>query len=202
MEYEHLLAGLCCEIFHNSKMACAHFIFLFANIVALHLIIMQAKSSFKFTNLKCLDHDVNFSRFEVCRLKVIGRGVVTLNIKVALYKTPVTNSTLNIALYKKANGFKPFLYNYTVDLCAFFANRKRYPVVKVLMELFVNNSNINHTCPYNDALMIKDLVFDEDRFQLLPIPEGEYMIKGKVFAYNELKATTEAMFYRQDSLMP
>uniref|UniRef100_A0A1I8Q8T4 MD-2-related lipid-recognition domain-containing protein n=1 Tax=Stomoxys calcitrans TaxID=35570 RepID=A0A1I8Q8T4_STOCA len=183
-------------------MACDHFIFLLANIVALHLIIMQAKSAFKFTNLKCLDHDVNFSRFEICRLKVIGRGVITLNIKVALYKTPVTNSTLNIALYKKANGFKPFLYNYTVDLCAFFANRKRYSVVKVLMELFVNNSNINHTCPYNDALMIKDLVFDEDRFQLLPIPEGEYMIKGKVFAYNELKGTTEAMFYRQDSLMP
>uniref|UniRef100_A0A1I8PLU0 MD-2-related lipid-recognition domain-containing protein n=1 Tax=Stomoxys calcitrans TaxID=35570 RepID=A0A1I8PLU0_STOCA len=163
---------------------------------------MQAKFTFKFTNIKCLDHDVNFSSFEVCRLKVIGRGIVSLNIKVGLYKTPVTNSTINMAFYKKANGFKPFLYNYTVDICAFFANRKRYPVIKVFTDLFLENSNLNHTCPYNNAILVKDLVLNEDRFRFLPLPEGEYMLKVKVFAHNDLKATTEVVFYRQDSLMP
>ncbi|XP_013104281.2 uncharacterized protein LOC106084880 [Stomoxys calcitrans] len=177
-------------------------IFQLAHIVAFHLMMMQAKSSFKFTNIKCLDHDVKFSSFEICKLSVVGRGLVSLNIKVGLYKTPVTNSTINVAIYKKANGFKPFLYNYTVNVCAFFANRKRYPVIKVLFDIFLQHSNLNHTCPYYDAIVVKDLVLNENMFRLLPLPEGEYMFKLKVFAYNDLKATTEVILFRKDSLMP
>ncbi|XP_013105957.2 uncharacterized protein LOC106086003 [Stomoxys calcitrans] len=160
---------------------------------------LGAKSIFKFTNIKCQDHDLNFSRSEVCRLKVIGRGLVSLNVRVGLYKTPVTNVTLNMGFYKKANGFKPFLYNYTVDFCDFVRNRKRYPVVKVIFDIFLSASNINHTCPYDHAIVVDNLVLDEGKFQYLPIPEGEYMLKLRVFAYNDLKATVEAYYYRKMS---
>ncbi|XP_059221398.1 uncharacterized protein LOC131996009 [Stomoxys calcitrans] len=170
-------------------MACIRQIFLFANIVAFHLVTMQAKSSFKFTNINCSDQDIKFSHFEICRLKVIGRGVVSLNIKAELYKTPVTNSTIIMALYKKSNGFQPYLYNYTIDVCAFFENRKRYPVVKMIFA-------------YNDAIVVKDLVLNEDMFRFLPLPAAEYVFKMKVFAYNDLKSTVEVRFHRQDSLMP
>ncbi|XP_073841469.1 uncharacterized protein [Musca autumnalis] len=148
--------------------------------------------------MKCYDHDVSFSSFELCKLKVVRRGVVALNLRVGLYKTPVRNSTINLALYKRANGYRPFLYNITENVCAFFANRKRYPVLKVLLDLFLVHSNLNHTCPYYDAIIVKDLVLNEELFKFLPVPEGEYLYKLKVFAYNDLKATAEVYFFRKD----
>uniref|UniRef100_A0A1I8PHH7 MD-2-related lipid-recognition domain-containing protein n=1 Tax=Stomoxys calcitrans TaxID=35570 RepID=A0A1I8PHH7_STOCA len=168
-------------------------------IIALIFSTNGSKSIFKFTNIKCQDHDVNFSRAEVCKLRVIGRGVVTLNIRVGLYKIPVTNVTVNMGFYKKANGFKPFLYNYTVDFCNFMTNRKRYPVMKVLFDVFLHASNINHSCPFDHAIVIDNLLLEESKFELFPIPEGEYMFKLMVFAYNDLKATLETYFYRKIS---
>ncbi|XP_013106474.1 uncharacterized protein LOC106086371 [Stomoxys calcitrans] len=170
---------------------------LFLNL-ALLFGLVQAKSSFKFTNIKCLEHDVSFSRFEICRLKVVGRDVVSLNIKVRLYKSPVTNSTVNLAFYKKSNGFKPFLYNGTADVCAFFANRQRYPIFKIIFDMFVRNSNLNHTCPYSDVLAVEELVLNEGMFRYFPLSEAEYLFKAKVYAYNDLKATLEIYFYRKD----
>ncbi|XP_075160775.1 uncharacterized protein LOC142233658 [Haematobia irritans] len=161
----------------------------------------ETKSVFKFTNLKCEDHDPSFASFEKCQLKVVGRGLVSLNIRVGLYKTPVTNSTINIGLYKRANGYKPFLYNTTENVCAFFANRKKYPIIKAVFDTFLKNSNLNHTCPYNDAIIVKDLILDESRFVYLPLPEGQYLAKANVFAYNDLKATVEVFFYRKDPLI-
>ncbi|XP_061402681.1 uncharacterized protein LOC133338528 [Musca vetustissima] len=121
-----------------------------------------------------------------------------MNIRVGLYQSPVPNASLNLALYKRANGYRPFLYNISQDACSFFANRKRYPVLKVLFDLFLDKSNLNHTCPYSDAIIVKDFVLEEKLFHYFPIPEGEYLFKMKVFAYNDLKATVEVFFYRKD----
>ncbi|XP_058985267.1 uncharacterized protein LOC105262238 [Musca domestica] len=101
-------------------------------------------------------------------------------------------------MYKRASGYRPFLYNITQDICAFFANRKRYPIVKVIFDVFLKQSNLNHTCPYNDAIIVKDLILEEDLFHFFPIPEGEYLFKITVSANNDLKATVEAFFYRKD----
>uniref|UniRef100_A0A1I8Q855 MD-2-related lipid-recognition domain-containing protein n=1 Tax=Stomoxys calcitrans TaxID=35570 RepID=A0A1I8Q855_STOCA len=159
------------------------------------------KSSFKFTNIKCKDHDIDFAHFDRCKLLVIGRGVVSLDIKVDLYKTPVSNVSLNIALYKRASGYRPFLYNITQDLCAFFRNRKRYPIAKVLLEIFLSNTNVDSKCPITEAFEIKNFLLNEESFRLLPIPEGDYLFKMHVFAYNDLKATVEVYFNRKDGLL-
>ncbi|XP_059224206.1 uncharacterized protein LOC106087001 [Stomoxys calcitrans] len=103
------------------------------------------KSSFKFTNIKCKDHDIDFAHFDRCKLLVIGRGVVSLDIKVDLYKTPVSN--------------------------------------------------------VSEAFEIKNFLLNEESFRLLPIPEGDYLFKMHVFAYNDLKATVEVYFNRKDGLL-
>ncbi|XP_073831734.1 uncharacterized protein [Musca autumnalis] len=113
----------------------------------------------------------------------------TMNIK-----EDTDNISLNMAIYKRANGYRPFLYNFTNDICQFFLHPYRYPVVRVLLSTFMMNSNINHTCPYEDDIIVKDLVFDENMFSLLPLPDGQYMYKLIVFAYNDRKATVEVMF--------
>ncbi|XP_061402680.1 uncharacterized protein LOC133338527 [Musca vetustissima] len=148
--------------------------------------------------MKCYDHDPAFARFEICKLKVVRRGVVSLNVRVGLYQTPVTNTSINIAVYKRANGYRPFLYNISEDACAFLANRKRYPVLKVLLDVLLAKSNLNHTCPFTDAIVVNDMVLEDKSFNFLPVPEGEYLFKMKVFAYNDLKATIEVYVYRRE----
>lgn len=51
--------------------------------------------TFKFTNLKCQDHDPEFARFEVCQLSVKKRGIVSLDITCGIYKPPVTNVSVS-----------------------------------------------------------------------------------------------------------
>jgi len=52
----------------------------------------------------------------------------------------------NVALWKRYNGYKPFMYNITLDLCFFLNNQNSNPVLKYLYDSFSNYSNINH-CP-------------------------------------------------------
>lgn len=48
----------------------------------------------RFTNLKCEDLRPDFSVFEECRLTVVKRDIISLNINVKLLQGPVTNSTV------------------------------------------------------------------------------------------------------------
>ncbi|XP_061388824.1 uncharacterized protein LOC133323939, partial [Musca vetustissima] len=50
----------------------------------------------RFTNLQCQAFHPEFAKFAKCRLKVVKRGVISLNINVELYQVPVTNATHNI----------------------------------------------------------------------------------------------------------
>ncbi|XP_065369070.1 uncharacterized protein LOC135961499 [Calliphora vicina] len=168
---------------------------LFAILITLVFFLRPVSLYYKFTNVQCEDHDLKFSHFQTCNLKVVRRGVVALNIHVNLLKTPVTNSTINIAFYKRANGYRPFLWNITEDVCLFFGRRNRYPVLKFMFNLFLQHSTLNHTCPYNDDIIVKELILDEKGFQVAPFPVGQYLLKLKVFAYNDLKATVSAYFH-------
>lgn len=51
----------------------------------------MAKGLFKFTNVKCLEYDKPFATIPVCRLRMVRRGVVGLNLNVTLHQLPVTN---------------------------------------------------------------------------------------------------------------
>lgn len=46
---------------------------------------------YKITNVKCKEFDKAFSTISLCDLKLVTRGVVSLNINIKLHKTPVDN---------------------------------------------------------------------------------------------------------------
>ncbi|KNC21926.1 hypothetical protein FF38_12130 [Lucilia cuprina] len=161
-------------------------------LLALVLFLPPVLLFSKFTNLHCEDHDLKFSRFEKCKLVVLRRGLVVMNIHVSLYQTPVTNISINVGLYKRANGYRPFLWNISQDACLFFARQNRFPVLKFMLDLITEHSNINHTCPYNNDVIVKDLYLDSKYFKLMPFPVGQYMYKINVFVYNDLKVTVSA----------
>ncbi|XP_058986214.1 uncharacterized protein LOC109612852 [Musca domestica] len=154
----------------------------FSNAAALKL---------RFTNVKCEDLRPDFSQFKKCRLAVVKRDVISLNLEVKLLQVPVGNVTVNLSFYKKLNGYRPFLYNITHDFCWFMENRKRIMLAKIILDLFLKKSNINHTCPFDHNIIVDNVILHESQFKLLPFPRGDYMMQVKVAAYNDWKAVVK-----------
>ncbi|KAH8313264.1 hypothetical protein KR067_003246, partial [Drosophila pandora] len=103
-------------------------------------------SKFKFTNLVCDVLDPSWVEVNKCRLKAIQREKTTLNFNGTLLKT-INKLKVHVQIFKKANGWNPWLYNITLDACRFIRN-PYVPVVTLVFNLFKDNSNLNHSCPY------------------------------------------------------
>ncbi|XP_075160390.1 uncharacterized protein LOC142233378 [Haematobia irritans] len=139
----------------------------------------------RYTNIRCLDFNKTLVAFVRCDLKVVGRGLIALNVHAKVnYPQPISNATMNISLFKKANGYRPFLYNSTMDFCDFLKNRKRYPFVKIYWDTVLQNTNLNHTCPYNHDIIVRNTTLNEDMFKYMPLPSGDYLFKLRVAIYN------------------
>ncbi|KAH8390089.1 hypothetical protein KR200_006889, partial [Drosophila serrata] len=140
----------------------------------------QAKSLVEFSNLKCESTDKDFAEFECCALKSVNRTFKYVTIKVRLFKVPVTNVKVNLALYQRLNGLKPFLYNITVDGCKFVKNPRSNQVASYFYDFFKNHSNLNHPCPYDHDLFVDKMstqFVDQRVTKTLPFPKGRYMFK-------------------------
>ncbi|XP_043951472.1 uncharacterized protein LOC108031338 isoform X2 [Drosophila biarmipes] len=114
-------------------------------------LLCASDALFKFTNIKCTCYEKSFCELRRCELKVLGRGVVGLFLHAQANQLPINTSSCVLTLFRRFNGYRPFLYNITVDICSFLKNRKRYPFFDLVYDGIRNFSNINHTCPYNVA---------------------------------------------------
>ncbi|XP_023036519.1 uncharacterized protein LOC6651018 [Drosophila willistoni] len=137
-------------------------------------------SDYKFTNLKCESLDKAFCGFERCYLKSVNRSYKYASVTVNLYQLPVTNFSVNLALLKRFNGYKPFLYNITVDGCKYLESVKsRNPVAKYFFDFISPYGNMNHKCPFNHDIIVERLPIYFVNYRatiLLPFPEGDYMV--------------------------
>ncbi|XP_044778482.1 uncharacterized protein LOC6734251 [Drosophila simulans] len=161
------------------------------------LLIRKVHSLVEITNFKCESLDRNFSNFEYCRIKSVNRTYKYVSLKVNLFQTPVNQVKVNTALYKRLNGYKPFLYNVTVDGCKFLKNQNSSPVAKYIFGIFKDVSNINHFCPYDHDIFVEKLSAENINFQItkiLPFPEGKYMLQMHWFAY-EINRAIIRLYY-------
>ncbi|XP_029405335.2 uncharacterized protein LOC105224459 [Bactrocera dorsalis] len=152
-------------------------------LILLLVLFGAVVSTSRFTNIICKSFDESLAIFQYCRLTVPKRGTIALSLYAKILKKPFSNITINLSLFKKFNGYRPFLQNVSVDLCSFMANRKRFPFVKIYFDAFAKYSNFNHTCPFNHDIVFNNLVMRDDMFARFPIPGGEYMFKA-VYAMN------------------
>ncbi|XP_016956448.1 uncharacterized protein LOC108028940 [Drosophila biarmipes] len=146
-----------------------------ARILLVSSISIQIRADFEYTNIKCTTVDASFSTFEHCLLKSVNRTYKYGSLKVNLHQLPVDK--LNLALYKRLNGSKPFLYNVTIDACKFVLNRNSSPVAAFIYSLFSPYSHMNHPCPYNHDVMVDKAPTSHLNHQLtnvLPFPKGHY----------------------------
>uniref|UniRef100_A0A6P4FPY6 Uncharacterized protein LOC108053442 n=1 Tax=Drosophila rhopaloa TaxID=1041015 RepID=A0A6P4FPY6_DRORH len=98
---------------------------------------------------------------------------------------------LNFAFFKRYNGYQPFLYNISVDVCKVIKYPKSNPVFTFAHSLFRDSSNINHTCPYNNDLIVDKVSaeFVNTQFtKTLPFPLGDYLFQTIWLADNIRRA--------------
>lgn len=65
-------------------------------LIILFDIVILTGAHIKFTNLKCVELDKPFATIPICKLKLVRRGVVSLEIYVKLHQVPVNNVSVSI----------------------------------------------------------------------------------------------------------
>ncbi|XP_037717789.1 uncharacterized protein LOC119552082 [Drosophila subpulchrella] len=134
-------------------------------------------SGFEMTNIICTSLDESYASFEYCYLKSVNRTHKYASLKAKLHKGPVYKIKVNFAIYQRLNGYKPFLYNVTVDGCKFVLNQKSSPVTSFIFNLFAPYSNMNHSCPYDNDIIVEKVPYSYLNSQLstvLPFPKSSY----------------------------
>jgi len=81
-----------------------------------------------------------------CRIYAVNRNKNTFNLNGTILH-PAYNIDLHMQVFKKANGYKPWLFNITIDVCRFFKKHNN-PVFLIVVNLVKEFTNFNHTCPY------------------------------------------------------
>ncbi|XP_065365458.1 uncharacterized protein LOC135958478 [Calliphora vicina] len=150
----------------------------------------------RFTNVVCENLDPTFCIFERCKLIAVSRDANYLTLKAVLLQVPVTDFELRIQIMKKANGWKPFLYDLTVK-CNF--TKKLNTITRLLWKTVKIFSNIKTDCPYNQNLETINLsnAIIEEAFNRLPVQQGEYAFFTTWKAYNltRVKLNFYGVFY-------
>ncbi|KAH8332410.1 hypothetical protein KR074_002927, partial [Drosophila pseudoananassae] len=151
----------------------------------------------EFTNVKCISHDLEFNEFEYCFLKSLNRSYKYMSLKAKIYKIPITKTKINFSMLKKFNGYRPFLYNITVDGCKVFRHPKSSPIFSFFFNTFKSFSNLNHTCPYDHDVIVDKLPIshvDHQFSKLLVFPSGEYQFFTDWFIKGINRATVSVYF--------
>ncbi|SPP73251.1 Hypothetical predicted protein [Drosophila guanche] len=60
---------------------------------------------------------------------------------------PANDVTIHGRVFKRANGYKPWLFDVNFDGCQFIRKRNQ-PFANLVYGLFKEFTNINHSCPY------------------------------------------------------
>ncbi|XP_052834973.1 uncharacterized protein LOC128251821 [Drosophila gunungcola] len=144
------------------------------------------------TNIKCEIHDQSFAEVKVCRLKVLGRGIIGANVHFKILSLPIKTILINFSVFKKMSGYHPFLFNITADLCHYMKHPNPSNVFFYFYRALTPFINVNHTCPINVRLhdvILKDFVLDDKMFSIVPAPVGSYMFLIKLIANGALRAT-------------
>ncbi|KAH8397283.1 hypothetical protein KR215_011656, partial [Drosophila sulfurigaster] len=145
----------------------------------------------KLTNVICKIHNTTWIHLYECRLKPISRNVTVFNLNGTL-DYPVHAITLNLQMFKRANGWKPWLLKTTYDSCLGFRTLCN-PIGKYFFNLYRNYSNFNHSCPYVGPFLIQGFHVKPENLKL-PLPTGQYLLETNWIFGKELDITVKVFF--------
>ncbi|KAH8336822.1 hypothetical protein KR059_004366, partial [Drosophila kikkawai] len=148
------------------------------------------------TNIKCETKDKSYLEVKLCRLKVLGRGIIGANVHLKMLQLPIKSVTINYGVWKKLSGYHPFLFNVSVDFCHYLRHPNPGNVFHYFYRALMPYTNMNYTCPITSDLILKDFVLEDKMFSKFPVPSGSYMFsikllgggvwKGSIYSYMDL----------------
>ncbi|KAH8370406.1 hypothetical protein KR093_003317, partial [Drosophila rubida] len=145
----------------------------------------------KWTNVICTSHNESWVHVNDCRLKAISRNLTILNVNITILH-PTNDIFIDAQLYKKANGYKPWLIKSMVDFCR-FSKTSYNPYAKIVFSLLKSYSNLNHSCPYVGHIIVQGFYITPAQLGL-PFPTGDYLVALKWIYYKKLQASTNVYF--------
>nr|XP_036672320.1 uncharacterized protein LOC108012280 [Drosophila suzukii] len=152
---------------------------------------------FKMTNVVCESYNKTWFEFHDCRLKAVSRDRILFNMNGTIWH-PAFNIQTHIKLYKRENGYKPWLIDTKMETCRFF--RTNYdPIGRIVFGLFQEFSNINHTCPYVGPQILKGFYLKPELLHL-PFPTGQYLLALRWFFDKKLQFDTNVSFLFEEDL--
>ncbi|KAH8339613.1 hypothetical protein KR067_004721, partial [Drosophila pandora] len=152
------------------------------------LLILFVEVECKFKSLYCTLYDKDYGEFTICKLKAISRTVNSITMH---YKqiSVVDKVMIRVEILKRANGWRPFLYDISVDMCDFLVKRNN-PILNIAFSLLKPYLNTNYSCPLkvNATIFCDKLEWDLDQFRVrFPIETGEYGLRMSFYYHNVLK---------------
>ncbi|XP_044574315.1 uncharacterized protein LOC123258393 [Drosophila ananassae] len=153
---------------------------------------------FKMTNAVCLSYNDSVFIFHHCRLKAISRNKVVLNLNGTL-PHPVDKISFHLKVFKRENGYKPWLIDSKTDICRFLKSNYD-PVAKIVFNLFKEFSNLNHPCPFVGLQYVMGF-YPRPELLILPFPSGDYMLMIRWFLNNKLTFDTNVSFIFTEDLL-
>uniref|UniRef100_A0A1I8PPR7 MD-2-related lipid-recognition domain-containing protein n=1 Tax=Stomoxys calcitrans TaxID=35570 RepID=A0A1I8PPR7_STOCA len=145
----------------------------------------------QFNKIICKALDPTFSRFELCEVKWNKQKISTLSLTIRLLKVPVTNFSINAQFFNMQKKQNLLISNRTWDACEAVKGAKKFSPARFLLNIANQFTNINHTCPYNHTLIVRNAHFDKVP---IPIPAGNYIYKIIFIMNGEPRSIIEIHF--------
>ncbi|KAH8406836.1 hypothetical protein KR222_005763 [Zaprionus bogoriensis] len=167
------------------------------------MLLIGGASAEPVTNVQCEILDISHATFPVCNLKLIRRGVVALNIHMKFKDPPTKQVWVNLSLWRKFNGYRPFMYNVSFNFCTIMDRifAKKISFETIFFSSLLEKSNLNHTCPYDHDVIVKGLIFKEEFLKLFPLPSGAYKYVIMTTNSNHWQTKMSVHIIRKEDLM-
>ncbi|KRF98120.1 uncharacterized protein Dwil_GK26990 [Drosophila willistoni] len=157
-------------------------------LLSVSFLIFNVES--KFQSLHCNMIDKDWGEFKLCRIKAISRNRNSINLEY-IQKYYNNDVWIRVEYFKRLNGWRPFLYNYKGNVCAFLKNRNNL-LMKLAYEYIKPYTNFNHSCPLlaNETIRVSNYEIDVDHLRVrFPIENGEYAMHTTWYHKNIPKLT-------------
>ncbi|TMW40432.1 hypothetical protein DOY81_014488 [Sarcophaga bullata] len=164
-------------------------------IVLNFIFIASAVVHIKVTKLEC-EHNEKYFYNHTCRLKPINRYKTVAFMQIWI-RDVIRNASANVAFYARnsANVYKPYLVNFTSNLCYFMEKKASGIYVNFLMRTVRKYSNINHTCPYRGIVTADNFFVDGTFLEAELIPRNAYKVNLTFYEGYPLDYIGKIIFY-------
>ncbi|XP_034102951.1 uncharacterized protein LOC117567230 [Drosophila albomicans] len=161
--------------------------------------ITNIYTKFEFTNMECIATDKEYGKFDYCYLKSKNRTYKYASMKYSTSEILPKNLLIALTVEKRLNGYKPFLYNISVDFCRYIRNpNPGNKVANFFYSLIKPYTNINHSCAYTGDIIVDKVPISFLSYkltELLHFPDGDYRITTYMII-KDIKRTKIMIYFK------